>query len=58
MGNDEELLPRITTANIACGFHAGDPVTMVETVARAVELGIAVGAHPGCPTCSVSAGAR
>jgi UPF0271 protein len=49
MGNDEELLPRITTANVACGFHAGDPVTMVQTVARAVQLGVAVGAHPGLP---------
>jgi UPF0271 protein len=49
MGNDDELLPQITTANVACGFHGGDPVTMVQTVARAVELGVAVGAHPGLP---------
>lgn len=49
MGNDEELLPRISTANVACGFHGGDPVTMVQTVARALELGVAVGAHPGLP---------
>ena len=49
LGNDEELLPRITSANVACGFHAGDPVTMVDTVRRAAELGVAVGAHPGLP---------
>jgi UPF0271 protein len=49
MGADEELLPRISTANVACGFHGGDPVTMVRTVDRALELGVAVGAHPGLP---------
>lgn len=49
LGNDAELLPLITTANVACGFHGGDPVTMIETVKRACELGVAVGAHPGLP---------
>jgi UPF0271 protein len=49
MGADDDLLPHITTANVACGFHAGDPLTMVRTVDLAVRLGVAVGAHPGLP---------
>jgi UPF0271 protein len=49
LGRDEELLPLVSSANVACGFHGGDPVTMVRTVAQAVELGVAVGAHPGLP---------
>jgi 5-oxoprolinase (ATP-hydrolysing) subunit A len=49
LGADEALLPRISTASLACGFHGGDPVTMRRTVARAVEHGVAVGAHPGLP---------
>jgi UPF0271 protein len=49
LGNDEQLIPEITTANVACGFHGGDPVTMVRTVALAQEHGVAVGAHPGLP---------
>lgn len=49
MGADEDLLPLITTANVACGFHAGDPMTMRRTVATAVEHGVAIGAHPGLP---------
>jgi UPF0271 protein len=49
LGADDELLPLITTASLACGFHGGDPVTMRETVATAVEHGVAVGAHPGLP---------
>ena len=48
-GSDAEVLPYITSANIACGFHAGDAPTMGETVARAKALGVAVGAHPGLP---------
>lgn len=44
---DAEILPMITSASIACGFHAGDPDTMRATVALARELGVAVGAHPG-----------
>lgn len=48
-GNDEELMDLITTANIACGFHAGDPVIMQQTTALAVEKNIAIGAHPGTP---------
>ena len=49
MGNDVAVLPHITSANIACGFHAGDARTMRTTVARAAELGVAIGAHPGLP---------
>ncbi len=49
MGADENLMPHVTTANLACGFHAGDPMTMVNTVLLAKEHGIAVGAHPGLP---------
>jgi UPF0271 protein len=49
MGADEALLPSITTASVACGFHGGDPVTMRRTVEMAVEHGVAVGSHPGLP---------
>lgn len=49
LGDDEALLAGISTANVACGFHGGDPVTMIRTVERAIELGVVVGAHPGLP---------
>lgn len=49
MGNDEAILNYVTSANIACGFHAGDPGTMRKTVRLALERGVAVGAHPGLP---------
>jgi UPF0271 protein len=49
MGNDLEILDYVTSANIACGFHAGDPATMHETVEAAFAKGVAVGAHPGLP---------
>jgi UPF0271 protein len=49
LGNDEEVMPLVTSANVACGFHAGDPVTMERTVALAMRHGVAVGAHPGLP---------
>jgi UPF0271 protein len=49
MGNDAGMMPNITTANVACGFHAGDPVNMLDTVKLAKEYGIAIGAHPGLP---------
>ncbi|MGE0484278.1 MAG: LamB/YcsF family protein [Gammaproteobacteria bacterium] len=49
MGDDAGMMPRITTANVACGFHASDPVTMLKTVAMAREHNIAVGSHPGLP---------
>lgn len=47
LGNDAELLPQLSSVNLACGFHAGDPVTMRRSVALALEHGVAVGAHPG-----------
>lgn len=47
MGADEELLAQVTSANVACGFHAGDPSVIDKTVASAVLAGVAVGAHPG-----------
>ncbi|XEC93488.1 LamB/YcsF family protein [Paenibacillus tarimensis] len=48
-GQDEPLLKYISSANIACGFHAGDPHIMRETVRRCIASGVAVGAHPGLP---------
>ncbi len=45
--DDEELFPYVTSANIACGFHAGDPSTMDRTVANALSRGVHIGAHPG-----------
>lgn len=49
MGNDLEILDVVTSANVACGFHAGDPATMHRTVEAAFAKGVAVGAHPGLP---------
>lgn len=46
---DEELLPFLTSVNVACGVHAGDPSTMDETVALATARGLRIGAHPGYP---------
>lgn len=48
-GADAEIMPFITSANIACGFHAGDPVVMRQTVALAKQHGVAIGAHFGFP---------
>lgn len=47
IGDDESLLKLVRSANIACGFHAGDPVTMRRLVTRAREEGVSIGAHPG-----------
>ena len=47
LGRDEEVIRYITSANVACGFHAGDPDWMQQTVRLAEEHGVAVGAHPG-----------
>lgn len=47
LGRDSEVLKFVTSANIACGFHAGDPATMRQTVKLALEHGVALGAHPG-----------
>jgi UPF0271 protein len=49
MGQDEALLDLVTSANIACGFHAGDPATMARTVRGALARGVALGAHPSLP---------
>ena len=49
LGHDEEVMPHITSANVACGFHGGDPHVMRRTVELAVAHGVAVGAHPGLP---------
>ncbi|MEI8019741.1 MAG: 5-oxoprolinase subunit PxpA [Schlesneria sp.] len=49
LGCDSDILDYITSANIACGFHAGDPTTMRATVRLALEKGVAIGAHPGLP---------
>jgi len=48
-GNDAALMPLVTSANIACGYHAGDEDTMRTTVRLAVENGVAIGAHPSYP---------
>jgi 5-oxoprolinase (ATP-hydrolysing) subunit A len=47
LGNDKEILRYVTSANIACGFHAGDPSVMRETVKLALSENVAIGAHPG-----------
>jgi UPF0271 protein len=47
MGDDAAMLELVTTANVACGYHAGDPAVMHRTVTRAKAEGVAVGAHPG-----------
>ena len=49
MGNDLAILDYVNSANIACGFHAGDPPTIHKTVKAALDKGVAVGAHPGLP---------
>lgn len=49
MGVDAELIPLVTSVNVACGAHAGDPPTMERTVRLAVRHGVVVGAHPGYP---------
>ena len=49
MGNDEEMMKYISSANIACGFHGGDPHVMRQTVLLAKEYDVAIGAHPGFP---------
>jgi UPF0271 protein len=49
LGMDEDVIPLISSANIACGFHAGDPAVMRKTVALARTHGVGLGAHPGLP---------
>ena len=47
LGEDEALIPLVTSVNVACGAHAGDPDVIARTVALAARHGVAVGAHPG-----------
>lgn len=49
IGMDEAVLPYLSSANIACGYHAGDPITMHKTVRMAQQYGVGIGAHPGFP---------
>ena len=49
LGSDEEIMPYVSSANIACGLHAGDPAHMRRTVRLAESVGAAIGAHPGLP---------
>src|SRR5512143_2187324 len=49
LGMDAEVIPLVSSANIACGFHAGDPAVMRQTVALARKHGVGLGAHPGLP---------
>jgi 5-oxoprolinase (ATP-hydrolysing) subunit A len=49
VGNDEVLMPLVSSANIACGFHGGDPSVMHRTVTLAVKHGVSIGAHPSYP---------
>ena len=49
MGDDAALFAEVSSANLACGFHAGDPGTIRASLALAIEAGVAIGAHPGLP---------
>src|SRR3989442_1958481 len=49
LGADEEIMPNITSANVACGFHGGDPHVMRKTVELALRHGVAIGSHPSLP---------
>ena len=49
MGADAEVMPHISSANVACGFHGGDPATIRKTVRLALDHGVAIGAHPSLP---------
>lgn len=49
MGLDDEVMPHIDQANVACGFHGGDPLTMRKTLALAAQHGVTIGAHPAYP---------
>ena len=49
LGYDEEAMPYVTSINVACGFHASDPLNMLKTIELAKKFGVAVGAHPSYP---------
>jgi UPF0271 protein len=57
-GDDAAIMPFITLANVACGFHASDPTVMHKTVRLAKQHGVRVGAHPSLPDLAGSGGAR
>ena len=57
IGHDEALLHIVTSANVACGFHAGDATIMHRLAMRAKELGVGLGAHPASTICGASGGA-
>ena len=48
-GHDEEILDLVSSANIACGFHAGDPASIFASIQAALERGVSLGAHPSFP---------
>jgi len=52
VGNDDAIFPYITSCNIACGFHGGDPLHIEKTIKNALEHGVQIGAHPGYPDIS------
>jgi 5-oxoprolinase (ATP-hydrolysing) subunit A len=49
VGDDERLIPLVSSVNVACGAHAGDPLTIERTIRLAIDHGVAIGAHPGYP---------
>jgi len=49
IGNDDRVMPYITSCNVACGFHGGDPLQIEKTIKNALKYGLQIGAHPGFP---------
>ncbi|MFK7983343.1 MAG: 5-oxoprolinase subunit PxpA [Saprospiraceae bacterium] len=49
IGNDDQVMPYITSCNVACGFHGGDPLQIEKTIKNALKYGLQIGAHPGLP---------
>ncbi|MBE6726769.1 MAG: LamB/YcsF family protein, partial [Ruminococcaceae bacterium] len=49
IGEDDQIIPLVSSVNIACGWHAGDPLVMQKAVALAKRHGTSIGAHPGFP---------
>ncbi|MBQ3954922.1 MAG: LamB/YcsF family protein, partial [Clostridia bacterium] len=49
IGEDDQIIPLVSSVNIACGWHAGDPLVMQKAVALAKQYGVSIGAHPGFP---------
>mgnify|MGYP000191079878 FL=1 len=49
LGMDAEVIPYVSSVNVACGYHAGDPCVMEKTIRLAAETGVGIGAHPGLP---------